>query len=374
MPQKETKTTSNKPRPLRPSLVIINSEQFGYNPATYYYCKYLRDRYSITYICWDHGLKKMSLSDVKVVYVKRKRGIGRIFLFLKEVLYQTKSPDTIIFIKYFKVISTITRLLRRNNPLVLDIRTGSVEPSQLLRFIQDTILKIECLFFNNITVISKGLACKLGLEKKSIILPLGAEIISRTTKKFDSLKLLYVGTLFNRNIDKALEGFVRFYFSTDGVKSARFTIIGAGKCDELVQLKRIVNMNNLQEIVKVVGFVPHDQLRPYFDDHNVGLSYVPMTPYFDVQPPTKTFEYLLSGMAVIATATSENRRVINESNGVLTGDSPEAFAEGLVSLTKKMAMFDSNRIRENASQYSWEKITRKLDWYLQKVVLNREWG
>ncbi len=372
MPQKETKTISNKPRPLRPSLVIINSEQFGYNPATYYYCKYLCDRYSITYICWDHGLKKVGLPDVKVVYVKRKRSIGRIFLFLKEVLYRTKSPDTIIFIKYFKVISTITRLLRRNNPLVLDIRTGSVEPSPLLRFIQDTILKIECLFFNNITVISKGLACKLGLEKKSTILPLGADIISETTKKFDSLRLLYVGTLYNRNINKALEGFVKFYYSSPEIKSARFTIIGDGPSDEVKQLKKIVTHHNLQGVVDVIGVVPHNQLKPYFDDHNVGLSYVPMTPYFDVQPPTKTFEYLLSGMAVIATATSENRRVINESNGVLTGDSPEAIAQGLVSLKKKMAMFNSNRIRKNGSQYSWEKITRKLDWYLQEVVLNKE--
>lgn len=314
----------------------------------------------------------MSLTDVKVVYVKRKRDIGRIFLFLKEVLYRTKSPDTIIFIKYFKVISTITRLLRRNNPLVLDIRTGSVEPSPLLRFIQDTILKIECLFFNNITVISKGLACKLELEKKSTILPLGADIISETTKKFDSLRLLYVGTLYNRNINKALEGFVKFYYSSPEIKSARFTIIGDGPSDEVKQLKKIVTNHNLQGVVDVIGVVPHNQLKPYFDDHNVGLSYVPMTPYFDVQPPTKTFEYLLSGMAVIATATSENRRVINESNGVLTGDSPEAIAQGLVSLKKKMAMFNSNRIRKNGSQYSWEKITRKLDWYLQEVVLNKE--
>ena len=49
-----------------------------------------------------------------------------------------------------------------------------------------------------------SLAEKLGIALKAHILPLGADVISSVNKTFDSLHLLYVGTLFNRNIDTVL--------------------------------------------------------------------------------------------------------------------------------------------------------------------------
>lgn len=41
-----------------------------------------------------------------------------------------------------------------------------------------------------------------------------------------------------------------------------------------------------------------------------------MTEYYDSQPPTKTFEYALSGLYVLATKTRENEKVITNDNGV----------------------------------------------------------
>lgn len=54
------------------NLVIISQSQFGYHTDTYYYCKYLKEEYTITYLCWDHSLPKIEMDGVRVVYVNRE--------------------------------------------------------------------------------------------------------------------------------------------------------------------------------------------------------------------------------------------------------------------------------------------------------------
>jgi len=107
--------------------------------------------------------------------------------------------------------------------------------------------------------------------------------------------------------------------------------------------------------------------------HNVGVSYVPITPYFDVQPPTKTFEYLLAGMPVIATRTKENEKVINEYNGVLIDDTPEDFRNGLALLYERISAnkFTSSRIIESSESYTWERIVRNnFKLYIESLLSN----
>lgn len=351
----------------RPDLVIINSEQFGYHIDTYYYCKYLRDKYQITYIGWDHGQEKIEIPGIQVEYAGRTGGPFRIFRILRIILDKTSSRRTIIFLQYFKGISTVIRLLRPHNPIVLDIRTGSDDQSRVKRYIQDLNMKLECKFFRNITIISESLASKIGLAQRATLLPLGADVISHTEKHYDRLDLLYVGSLYNRNIDKAVEGFARFYMEYKQKLSIKFTIIGEGLGDETALLKKCAREQGLEDIVQILGMVPHNQLQKYFDTHNIGVSYIPMTDYYDVQPPTKTFEYLLSGLVVIGTATSENRLVINNSNGILTNDSTEGFYSGLVELSTKLKTFDSTSIRQNALQFGWKRIADGLDCYLRTL-------
>ncbi len=353
---------------MKRTLVIINSEQFGYNPATYYYCKYLRNRYKVTYIGWDHGLKKINMPGVRIEYARRSGGLAiRVVRFLKKILVLTSSTNSIIFIKHFKGISTIIRLARRHNPLVLDIRTGSIESNRLKRFIADCIIKFESKLFKNVTVISQSLASRLGLIRRATLLPLGADIISETNKSFTDLNLLYVGTLYNRNIDQAVKGFAGFYQNHRKDISTQFTIIGAGLGSEVEFLKSLVKKLHIDDVVHIIGRVPHDQLQKYFDSHNVGVSYIPITDYYDVQPATKTFEYLLSGMPVIATANYENKLAINESNGIVTGDTAEEFSQGIVDLYNKRSLYNSSRIRNDAYGYKWENIVADLSIYLESI-------
>ena len=354
---------------MKKKLLLIYPPQFGYHIDGYYYCKYLRDEFDITYICWDHDLSKIEMSDIEVVYINRSGNFFfRAIRFLKCTLKKINNNHQIIVIKYFKGISLLLKLLKPKCCFVLDIRTGSIEPQPFLRKFQDIRLRVESTLFKNITIISQSLAEKFNISHKTHILPLGSDIISSKNKSFNSLRLLYVGTLYNRNLETTLEGFKRFYDKFKHEYDISYTILGKGKYGEEDFLRRVVDDCQLNEVVTVEGFIPHNKLSLYFESANIGVSYIPLTDYFDVQPPTKTFEYLLSGMPVIATRTKENAKVINNLNGVMIGDSVEEFYKGIKLIASKKDFFDSQRIRNQSLQYTWKNIVQNnLKLYLNKI-------
>jgi glycosyltransferase involved in cell wall biosynthesis len=124
----------------------------------------------------------------------------------------------------------------------------------------------------------------------------------------------------------------------------------------LVQLRKLAVELGIAERVNFPGYIRSDALRSYLEAANVGVAYVPCTPYYDNQPPTKTFEYLLAGMPVIATATGEHRRIVTDANGILVKDSPEGFYDGLRRLVDGRRRYDSDAIRHTVAEYSWEDL------------------
>jgi glycosyltransferase involved in cell wall biosynthesis len=250
---------------------------------------------------------------------------------------------------------------------VFDIRTGSISENALFRTSYDSLLLFESKFFRHVTIISESLSKKFNLTKKATIVPLGSEPISVTSKSFDSLHLLYVGTLSGRHIDKTLIAFSRFYNEHKRDIPMSYTIIGDGPHAEIEQLDEIAEEFSLSSVVNITGRIPFTELKPYFDSHNIGVSFVPITDFFDVQPVTKTFDYLLSGMPVIATATYENKKVISDSNGVLIDDSIDDFYKGIQNIWDNKKRYKSEQIVTTSSQYRWNDIINNLGNYLDKI-------
>ncbi len=351
-------------------ILFLCQSQFGYHVDTYMYSIYLSKRYShvVNYLCWDYGRDKMQVDVVETIYIPRYGNlVARNVRYLKKSIKHIRNiaPD-ICFIKYFRGCSLL-KLLFPNIPFVFDIRTGSVCTQKVHRWCYDTFMRFESLFFKNITVISCSLAQKLHLLDKATILPLGSIQISSKPKVFKSFRLLYVGTLTNRHIDKTILGFASF-IKKHPVKQHFYTIIGDGYHGEVAKLSTLVEDLGISDQVRVVGRVPFEQLKPYFDSHNIGVSFVPITPFFDVQPVTKTFDYLLSGMVVLGTATAENRQVLNDENGMLINDSIEDFSQGLSQIMQNMDSFSSKQIMKKSQKYHREIIVNNLEKYLQKIV------
>lgn len=354
---------------MKEKLLILNQEQFGYHIDTFNYCHYLKRSFDIEYIGWDYNKEKVTIDGVKANYIPRN---GNIIIRNLRYIYQVllflwKRPDIKkVFLVYFRGCSLI-KLLVFDKKFVLDIRTGSVSKNKFYRILYNKILKYESIFFSRVTIISKNLAIYLKLNRRqNKLLPLGAKIIPNDNRKFDEIKLLYVGTLYNRNIETTIYGFKKFVSEFSENINISYTIIGGGDNQEK-HLVDIVQKLGLMEFVKILGPIHHSKIHKYLFASNVGVSFIPLTEYYDNQPPTKTFEYILAGMPVIATNTKENRKIINCVNGVLIDDTVDGFYRGLTLLYNNRLQYNSQKIIMSGIENTWENITIELEKYLLQI-------
>jgi len=338
-------------------ILLIAGSQYGYNTSSYNYTKYLKEFYEVTYLGYDLAQPKIDTPGVNVIYISSGGSLFvRTFRFLRAILREINQNYDLIIFKYFKW-NFIMRFMCRHTHAILDIRTGSVSSDRFRRNRDNALIRFNAFFFKNVSVISVALAELLRIPlTKRIIIPVGADVISDTDKSFEKLNLVYVGTLANRRIEDTITGFEKFYHEFAGKIEMHYTIVGDGPGGEKEMLKKMVTEKGLTHVINICGFIHHTKLHDLFDKSNAGVVYVPCTTYFDCQPSTKLFEYLLSGIPVIATQTTENKNVINDLNGVLIQDTPVAFYNGLKQLWRQKSQFHSPALRESVKSYTWENI------------------
>jgi glycosyltransferase involved in cell wall biosynthesis len=354
-------------------LLLIDQHQFGYLTDIYSFCRYLRDDFDITCICWDYEAPRISMDGVRVRYVSRRGNKPvRLLRFLaaaaKEML---KAGYDITLIEYFQGCSLL-RGIRPFRPTVVDIRTGSEHKNSRRRRLDNFLLRAECSLYRHITIISESLRRVLGFPGgRCHHLPLGGEELALPPKTFEHMRLFYVGTLLQRDLAKTVEGFDRFYREFHDRIDLHYDIVGDGPDHEQRTLREAIARSSCPDAVTYHGRIPFVELRPYLEAANFGVAFIPMTPYFHPQPSTKVFEYLLSGMPVLATATDENLLVMNDARGVVFEDTAEGFYEGLKRASERRFQFDSRGIMEGSRQYSWAAIVREnLRPYLLQCLQN----
>lgn len=346
-------------------IFIMSWEQFGYHTDNYMYCKYLNDEYKITLICYDDGLPKLKeFNNMEVIYIRRgiNNKIDRVKYIgtaLREII---NNNFNVIFMRYFRGCSFLKKILKNKN-IIVDIRTASVESDEENRKKYDAKLVEECIKFDKISIISEGLRDRLGLPKdKTYILPLGADtIVSKDAQneKFNNneMNLLYVGTFYNRNIDKTILAFSNFYNKYKNDFNINYTIAGfSTNDDEIKKINNMIEQNSLQSVVKYIGRVKYDKLSELFEKHNFGIAYIPVNDYYNNQPPTKTYEYILNGLFCIATNTTENIKIINEFNGILTDDSVEGLENAIEKAYLNIDNYNKGEIISSLKEFTWEKI------------------
>ena len=348
-------------------LLFICNDQFGYHTDSLKYCEYLNHDYQISYLCFDKGYERIYVEDIKVVYIswnkwKLLRSIFFVLGAVKEML-KCKGVSFIIYFKGFLILQLLIPWKKK----VLDIRTLSVESDQNQRKREDRNLKITTKFFSRISIISEELRDKLNLPvEKVFILPLGADTISTKAKTYDTIRLLYVGNMSGRNILDTVKG-VHCFVQNNPSLPISYDIIGDGY--ELDSIKEYISKNNLEAIIHLHGRIHHKDITPFFDKCNVGFCYIPITDYFNLQPPTKLFEYAASGLYNIATATIANKKYISSDNGVLISDTVVGVYEGLKHIQSILHDIQEVRIKNSVKQYSWNNIAHSyLSVYLERVL------
>lgn len=345
-------------------LILNPKSQFGYGAGYFYYCKYLKHYFNIDFLCFDKALPKVQEDGVNIIYYNFNRNkIVRILAFLFYSIRMSRQYEyNSIFCVYFN-LAFIVGLFARGRIKVLDVRTGSLSENFLKRYFDNRAILLTSVFFNKITTLSINLMSLLRLpRRKTVLLPLGAEVLDKTPKWFgNKFHLIYVGSLQKRCISKTIKGFWMFFKDYGQVASLKYDIIGFSpdRNDE-EELKNTIKRFNLTGIVSFHGRKNHMELYKYFRDATIGVCFVPKKPYYDVQPSTKIFEYALSGLVTVATDTSENRKLITNKNGVLCKDDALSFRIALQKVFLNFKNYSDPEIRKSLARYNWKQITENI--------------
>ena len=340
------------------NILIIAQGQYGYNAGCYHYTKHLTSSgHNVVFLCNDYHLEKVEVPNVEVVYVDEPNSIKWRFKFsklIKPILREYKI-DVVLY-EYYKCCFLNAHLFGKT-PAIMDVRSGDVAKNELKRAFFNWLIKFESFFFSHTITLSESLAKKLKFKDGSYdIVTLGADIFEDAPKQYDDINLLYVGTLKQRDIHKTIQGLVKFMKERPQAK-CHYDIIGFGTPEEESYIGDLIKKHNLGGIVEFHGRINYEFLKPYFKRANVGVAFVPMTPYYDCQPSTKIYEYVLSGLYCIATNTYENKLAVDFRNGILCDDNADSFAKALIEYhDSDRSKLNSDEIRNSMKKYMWSNV------------------
>jgi glycosyltransferase involved in cell wall biosynthesis len=343
-------------------LLIVDISQFGYHTDAYYYARHLSRTMDVSYIGCHQGKKELDPGNVNVIHVpcKGNKLVMHYYFFRACIREMRKNNYDCVFICY-TVFCSILRILFPGTTMVVDIRTGYVEPSKLVNTLFNGLLKLEVACFKNVTFISKELADYLGFKREYTVLPVGAERIETIPAvKSDKIALLCVGIFTGRKIDVTIRGFKMFLDSYDQRLPVTYTLIGFGADSDIQKVKNEIMRLGLSDRVEFKGEIRQPEVGAYFLNASIGVSFVPVKPIYDCQPPTKNYEYMMYGMPVLATATKFNKDFIKPELGVVTSDTETGFCEGLKEIVSRLGSFDPLKIRQSAGNFSYEKIVGEI--------------
>lgn len=347
-------------------VLVVYPGRFGFHVVSYFLCKYGSQKHEFSYLgtafsATENFATSANIPNVTVHDHSCKSGIfGRLSL-LKIIENEVASGNyDVVFTAYIPGISILQGFfLKSKVKVIVDIRSGFLVGNTFKRYCLNALLRFECRRFQNLTINSTLLSKHLGFSHaETTELPLGAEPVATTHRTFDKLHLLYVGALSKRNIELTVLGLKYFIDRCGRDCVSKYDIVGAGsEEDEKVVFEMIVSCG-LENVVAMHGYIPREKTSEFLQNANLGVSYVPITQYYDMQPVTKTYEFLLAGLPLIATRTTQNQRFVNSQNGILVEDSPESFSQGLLDLKSQfdIGAFDSEKIQEASKQHAWENV------------------
>jgi glycosyltransferase involved in cell wall biosynthesis len=369
--------TQHEPLRRRARLLMAGQDQFGYLTDSYQFASHLRDTFEITYLGWDDGLPRVAMDGVRVVYLPRAGGKLRgLLMFLVAVFREIRRGKfDLVYISHFPGAGLYPLFMPRC-VFVLDVRTGYVRQGGIIRWIMNREILIDSLMFRHVTVISESLREVLGINKSKVrVVPLGADMPELPPKRFDGMHLLYVGSLEVRHIDRTVAGFARFYKEFHTQIPLSYDIVGFGPPEVEQTLRAAIVGSGCAGSITFHGRVPLPQLGPFLARNTVGMAFIPIEDHYQCQPATKLFEYLLAGMAVLATRTYENARIVRAESGVLIDHTADAVYGGLKELHRCLHTFDSRTIRLTVAEYTWARIVREhLAPYLLSVLDDHQAG
>ena len=174
--------------------------------------------------------------------------------------------------------------------------------------------------------------------------------------------VIFVGNFYQwHDVSTLLDGFAQVFLAHP---DARLVLVGDGAARQTM-MQRAAELG-LADAARFTGLVPHDQVPRLLAAADVAVvPYPPMETDLWLSP-LKLFEYMASGMAIIASAVGQLTEVVQDGrNGLLVppGDVP-AMAAALQRLIVDPTLRSrlGRQAREDAKRkHSWEHYLSRLE-------------
>lgn len=256
---------------------------------------------------------------------------------------------------------------------IYDIRSGSLLENMFYQ-LGKKLTRFSTSFFDNTFIIDEMVNKEIlgnQINKETVVIPLGVDLqvfkpasnrllLSRYGILENEIVIVYLGNL---NFERRLQNLIlAFWKASKKIEDLRLMIIGDG--NSLPDLKLLTNKLSLSDKIFFLGYIDYSKVPSFLSAADIAISYIPIVPAFDAQPPTKTVEYLACSLPVIATATQGNIRFIeHEKNGLLTGDDPNSISKAIIRLCLDVNFRQilAENARSSIIKYDWRTIiTEKL--------------
>jgi glycosyltransferase involved in cell wall biosynthesis len=266
-------------------------------------------------------------------------------------------------------------------PVVVDVRDLWIDASvglgfisadgiieQLSRAYQRLVLQNAALVTVTTQELGSRLAEEYGLARSQIEhIPNGVEP-DRFTPDEQSSKheIVYTGNVGHA---QDLESCIRAVDLLDR-NDIRLRIVGDG--DIRGELEALTDSLDLNGTVEFTGLVPRDEIPSILADAAIGLAPLKDNPTLEYAVPTKAYEYMASGLPVVATGSGEIERLVNSAEaGIVVENDAKALAETFERLLKDervRAEFGNNGRTHIEGQYDRKKIAQSLSIALTTVM------
>jgi len=321
--------------------------------------------------------------------------VFQLFAFWK-VVRSFKRFDAIIFHVYaLPIVFPILIIMRKLDPLpalILRVPTNPVDTGWLVRrFMIHGIYKISIMLaarvFDRILFLSPMMSnfymSQLRIPKEKVgewpsaldfhlfdPRHVNAAEVNSLRKKFGStgrLRVLYHGSLTkSRGLVELVDAFI-ILKKRRGVK-ATLALLGDGPAKAFLQ--RYVRTKSLDDSVQFFGPVAYSNVPSYIAASDVGISPLPIHPWWQYQIPTKVLECLAMNRPLIVSDIPAHRYILGRAPVALylKENTAHGIAEGISEFQANRRRFKPNMGRTIAERFSIEKTATMLELEISSVL------
>lgn len=166
---------------------------------------------------------------------------------------------------------------------------------------------------------------------------------------------IYIGDIrSSRGLKKILE-------TAEIATNWRFELIGSVAAADKEYLESWQRTSTAASRVKFHGKLAPKQSWQYAKGAWVGLSLLDATPAFIDAVPSKLYEYLTSGLAVISTDLPRSAKVISESNAGVIANTPSEIANALIKFEGNKDLI--NQLRSNGANWAKNNLDSPAEYH-----------